>query len=293
MTPSEATSVISRANDQAVWPWQAEPYRLWSLWNMLLRFYAASFVTAAGNLQHAATALGSMELIGSPTAEKVGWKQVDESLGELEKAVDELPLSGTLLSQIQRIRKQLAVEHMRNIDVGVALSREAFNCTIEELAQHYFLFIPRSRRDMLEQTQPPFGQSVADGFSDASKDIAAAGRCIALAEWTAAVFHLMRVLEHGLRPMATKFNVPFKVDSWHTVLKGIEDGINNLRNKQGLTEDDRKEITFYSEAASEFRHFKDAWRNHVSHSRAHYDERDALSVWNHVKAFMQHLTTSP
>jgi hypothetical protein len=73
------------------------------------------------------------------------------------------------------------------------------------------------------------------------------------------------------------------------VIKGIEDGITDLRNKRGLTDQDRKEITYYSDAASQFRHFKDAWRNHVSHGREHYDQRDAEKVLTNVREFMQHL----
>ena len=92
--------------------------------------------------------------------------------------------------------------------------------------------------------------------------------------------------------MAKRFNVPFAVDSWHKVIKGIEDGITDLRNKQGLTEQDRKEITHYSDAASQFRHFKDAWRNHVAHGREHYDDRDADKVLTHVIEFMKHLAVA-
>jgi len=48
-------------------------------------------------------------------------------------------------------------------------------------------------------------------------------------------------------------------------------------------------LQFYSEAASNFRYFKNAWRNHVSHGRATYDEKEAETVWDHVKAFMRRL----
>jgi len=130
---------------------------------------------------------------------------------------------------------------------------------------------------------------VEAAFPEAVKDIDAANRCYALDEWTACVFHSMRVLEHGLRLTAKRFNVDFAVDSWHKVIKGIEDAIAALRNKQGLTEEDRKEISYYSDAASQFRYFKDSWRNHVSHGREHYDERDAEKVLTHVREFMQHL----
>ena len=103
----------------------------------------------------------------------------------------------------------------------------------------------------------------------------------------------MRVLEQGLRQMAQRFNVPFRQDSWHKVLQGIEDGIEALRNKGSLTDKDRSEITFYSEAAAQVRYFKDAWRNHVAHAREHYDEREADSVYTHVRDFMQHMAITP
>jgi hypothetical protein len=92
--------------------------------------------------------------------------------------------------------------------------------------------------------------------------------------------------------MAVRFNVSFAVDSWHRVITGIEDGIVALRNPPpgtALSDTDRKEITFYSEAASQFRYYKDAWRNHVSHAREHYDDRDAETVLTHVRATMQTL----
>ena len=49
MTPGSGESVISCADGQAVQPWQAEPYRLWSLLDML-RFGADSFIQAIGVL---------------------------------------------------------------------------------------------------------------------------------------------------------------------------------------------------------------------------------------------------
>jgi hypothetical protein len=162
---------------------------------------------------------------------------------------------------------------------------------IAELKSHLFLCLNPSEGKRWKKAEAFFENDALATFPDAQRDMAAAMRCSALNEWTACVFHLMRVLEHGLRQMATRFTVSFEVDSWHKVIKGIEDGISSLRNKQGLTDQDRKEITYYSDAASQFRHFKDAWRNHVSHSREHYDERDAEKVLAHVSEFMRHLAT--
>jgi hypothetical protein len=51
----EVPSATSRASDQAVWPWQAEPYRLWSLLDMRTfdvseLAIGACYVSTAGSL---------------------------------------------------------------------------------------------------------------------------------------------------------------------------------------------------------------------------------------------------
>jgi hypothetical protein len=144
-------------------------------------------------------------------------------------------------------------------------------------------------REHYEQVEVP----IAAAFHGCEDDAKAAGRCLALSEWTACVFHSMRLVEHGLRKLATRFSVSFQTESWHKVIGGIEDGIDGLRNKPGLTTADREEITALSEAATQFRYFKDAWRNHAFHARVSYDERDARSVYGHVRAFMETLASRP
>ena len=152
--------------------------------------------------------------------------------------------------------------------------------------------IPDYRRNLYDQQEPPFGAAVADAFPDADFDVAAAARCPALDEWTACVFHSMRVLEHGLRHVAGVLNVPMaatiEYENWGNIIDQIEKAIRSIEQQpRGAEKSARSQ--FYSEAASQFRYFKNAWRNHVSHARAKYDEREAREVWTHVRQFMQQL----
>src|SRR5207302_260994 len=122
-------------------------------------------------------------------------------------------------------------------------------------------------------------------FPEAVQDIAAASRCLALDEGTACVFHAMRVLEHGLRVMAMNVGLPpdaMTHENWKVVIDQIE---KKVREIEGLPKSPGKaeKLRVVSEACSQFRYFKDAWRNHVSHSRATYDVREADSVFNHVR----------
>lgn len=46
---------------------------------------------------------------------------------------------------------------------------------------------------------------------------------------------------------------------------------------------------FYAEAASEFRLFKDAWRNYAMHAEHSYTDEQARTIYDAVRAFMQHM----
>jgi hypothetical protein len=291
MTPGRGESVISCANDQAVWPWQAEPYRLWSLLDMM-RFYAASFLTAWTNLEilEGMVPWNAMRPDGGDD-----WPELQEKLRRcleaLHKECERLPISTAIEMQIERAANDIMIG--TDYDNAAAMSRlvEIRKNVINELAQHYFLQVPRARRSYYEGTEPLFGEIVAAKFGDAARDIAAAGRCLALEESTAAVFHLMRVLEHGLRFLASQVGLAsdaMALENWKNVIDQIE---KKIREMEALPKSSSKSETMqrYSEAAVQFRYFKDAWRNHVSHSRSTYDGRDAVLIWNHVNQFMQSL----
>lgn len=252
------------------------------------RFRAPSFAVVMSQLARAAEAIHALNASGAYPDDSVDRMIVQDALREAKPSLSELPFSMVITEQFVRLEK--AAQSAPGAEL-VILLREFHNNVMVDLASAWFLMIPSTLREHYEQREPPLGEAVAARFPDAGKDIAAASRCLALDEGTACVFHLMRVLEHGLRLIAARFGVSFAVDSWHKVIKGIEDGIADLRNKQGLTEQDRKDITYYSEAASQFRYFKDAWRNHVTHAREHYDPREAEVVWAHVRELMRHLAT--
>ena len=54
-----------------------------------------------------------------------------------------------------------------------------------------------------------FGQTVADRLPIATPDIEDAGKCLALDQGTAAVFHLMRAMEAGLKELARILGIPY------------------------------------------------------------------------------------
>jgi hypothetical protein len=161
---------------------------------------------------------------------------------------------------------------------------------IKEISWLKFLQLDASRASFFVGDDPsavPFGKAVSDAFPSANLDIREASNTYALERWPACVFHLMRVLEFGLRAMATKFGVAYETATWHTVIEQIEAAVRKIDPSFGA--DWRQQQKDYSEAATQFMFFKGAWRNHIMHVRDVYDQGRAASIWQHVEEFMKKL----
>lgn len=267
--------------------WGVPPYGLVSLWEVMIRFRASAVMAVMASLANASMAATSAHITGLPSDVDGDREFFRETLDQIAATIEELPLSPVLRSQHQRLMKSVGQVESREMAI---LIREFCNNLMIEFTSAWFLMIPADRREFYEQTQPCFGGSVAMVFPEASQDIAAASRCLALDEWTAMVFHLMRVLEHGLHALASVVGLDkskTELENWKNIIDQIEQKIREMEGgKKSLQKSDR--LAALSAAAVQFRYFKDAWRNHVSHSRVSYDSH-AISIWSHVKEFMGHV----
>lgn len=130
-------------------------------------------------------------------------------------------------------------------------------------------------------------------FVKAWKDIEEAGKCLAFERGTASVFHLMRVMEVGLRALGASLQNPAldpkRNPSWDAILaKGDRELAKPINDR---SPEWRQDNTFFPAAHANLRAVKDAWRNPTMHVDQNYDPEDAEDVWNAVKAFMRHLST--
>jgi len=168
---------------------------------------------------------------------------------------------------------------------------------ILELSKRKFAFIRPGLDSYFEKDQL-FGDRVYEQFRSARHDIKEAGNCLAADLNTAAVFHLMRAAEIGMRILAwdrrvkLKNKAPLELQGWDDILKAVQTEINKIVNwsgRRGLAK--VQALEFYNGAMAEFRGFKDAWRNHVMHTRRDYNSNDAKSVLSHASRFMEILAT--
>jgi hypothetical protein len=163
----------------------------------------------------------------------------------------------------------------------------------DELDLVLTLVIPASDVQLYESSTSAFGDEAIQNFRAIRLEVEEAGKCLALSRGTACVFHLMRIMEVGLRALGQSLNDP-KMDpktnpSWEAILKKADGELQKpyaQRSREWQTDQQ-----FFADATANLRAVKDAWRNPTMHIDIHYDEEKARDVWNAVRAFMRHLAT--
>jgi hypothetical protein len=188
------------------------------------------------------------------------------------------------LAMLRRINIAIDMK-MPRVSIG-QMVKDFNGRMIDEMETHVVLLIPASAKKYFEEQQFP-SESVA-AFPSATEDMIEAGKCFALGRYTACVMHLSRIVEVGLRCIVQELpEVKLKHD-WGGQLNEIEKELEKRYKFAGArTPDD----LFFSEAASQIGHMKNAWRNPSMHVDRRYNDEVAGDIFNAVKAFMRHLAT--
>ena len=151
----------------------------------------------------------------------------------------------------------------------------------------------RVRTDLVAFFDQPmlFGETVATRFPEAQHDVSEAGNCYALGLNTAAVFHLMRVMEVQLKAVASELGSPDPVKdaerNWGAILRKVRARLDALNNDPAS----KDRIEFHAEVYTLLGAVKIAWRNPVMHVEAKHDEQDARRILDAVKGFAQYLAS--
>ena len=169
---------------------------------------------------------------------------------------------------------------------------------IEELRHKQFAFVPTNKAEFFERDDL-FGVAVKEATSDEiNTEIKAAGNCLAADLNTAAVFHLMRVVEYAMRATVIHLHlpigdIPIEHAEWKTLIELIEKEVRRKRAVYDRSEpkkrEDFEDCKFYRMVADECFAFKEIWRNNVMHTQGTYSAPAALGVFERVRDFMQRL----
>lgn len=260
-----------------------QPGRLWSLWDMInARITGLTELVAQITLEERLREEWGDEPLEESDVEQIeGWMQV------ADKLATSFEMRG-VQHRIAYIRHCIETgTTQRRISAEYRVLRETI---VTDLRGHILYRYPVRKAEVLMAWQEDWQASLAS-FPSARSDIFAAVDLWALSHSTAAVFHFMRVLEHGLRALAADLGKTFDIQNWQNILDEIESEVRQQAKTLPRGSAKSERLRFLSEAAKEFHFFKDGWRNYVSHNRSIYDEHQARSVMDHVRSFMNGLSS--
>ena len=215
------------------------------------------------------------------------------NLQKIEELCSQLELSQSrhLASDIQELLRD---DQSQTYPMVAASLDNLSTVIMNEARFRLFLSVPADLAEYYDNSRL-FGDAVFNTFPSAIHDIQESGNCLACGNDSAAVFHLMRVAEHGLRSIAKKVGIkltdkgkpqPIEFATWDKVITAINNKIAAVRTlPQGPKKN--RNLRFYSDAAENCTYIRDIWRNEISHTRKRYNSAEAMGVLTRVRDFMR------
>lgn len=130
-----------------------------------------------------------------------------------------------------------------------------------EVSCHFYVGIPEDRREAYCESLKGW-EHIAKAFPRATEDIEEMNKCYALCRYSAAVFHSLLVVEHGLVALGKKLNVTDPKEGWDASCRKLEDvaKAGHKKNTTGIN------FSFLEQINTCIQSMKLAWRNKVSHA---------------------------
>lgn len=289
MSTSAEKTLAQRRKKVALWA--ARPFQLVSLFDMDI-FDAPAFFTNLQSFKGLQTQIEEMRR-EHPNDNQV----IEEDLKQIWVA--DLENTANLLKSMQLELSVMLVADIKEDLRSSIYTFGAFAGSLKELilrvkhemTLNLYLVIPRGKAKYY-LNHNLFGNDVASKFSDVNDDVERAGKCLATGNYTATVFHLMRVMEKGVQYLGTEMGVALTNEKdWQVILNEINKAIKALSNPPTkMTPAMKEKRDAYAAASERLQNVKDAWRNRVMHPKDSYDGEEAEEIFTATQKFMQHLT---
>ena len=172
--------------------------------------------------------------------------------------------------------------------------RLLWNAMSSDMSERKFVFIPKENEDYFFN-ESLFPDSVYDAFPDDHDELNDAGHCMAVDLNDAAAFHLLRIVEIGLRGIARNLKIkipktPLDYAGWKDVVnridKKLEEKIPKARGPKQVAA-----LKFQQDLLADFKAFEVA-RNEVMHGRSRYSKPQAIGLFDRVRDFMRRVAVA-
>lgn len=200
-------------------------------------------------------------------------------LSEIKPKLEACDLSLTITSAdrlAEKLRKGGINKKILHAETASVLQR-----LLDEAASKNFYYTTRS---IGQNASHPFGEDFSARFPDNALDASEAQRCIWNRSGTAAVFHLMRIMERFVKMIGKQLKVQLDVDraNWADISNHIGKALKGLPSQTKTQRNKRDRI---AASVAHLDAVRIAWRNPVMHPKANYSVEEAQQIFDVVKVF--------
>ena len=255
---------------------------------MTLLTYARAFAVTAATLEYSRGQVNAFILLGhteSMTSSSGAGAGAKAALDLARALCADIPSLNPVVPQIDRL--------LTKLDGGILplllyndmehLQHRIF----DDLQDHFYYPVIKPLAAVYNNPMP-FGEDVFNRFPSAQSDIINAGRCGILGQPTASVFHLMRVMEAGLRVLGREAGIDH-APSWEGWLRKLNGKFEEKhQNKSSAW---KKKEPLIRDLCGDILAVKYAWRNPTMHIEREYTIDEAVQIYSAVQNFMVRLAT--
>jgi HEPN domain-containing protein len=150
----------------------------------------------------------------------------------------------------------------------------------DELNEEQFLHVPAYLLKYYSALDL-FGLEIAEAFISLNEDLENAGKCLAVGQPTACIFHLMRAMEGAVQALCVKLSITNVEREWGKLLSDLHKAIEQMPKSPGRDE--------WSQVHANLYHVKQAWRNDTMHPKQTYTSEQAEEIFEAVRIFLRQL----
>lgn len=272
---------------------EISPGRLRSLWDIMINFNLTGLFTALDSIEthlRISAHLTSQEQFAGKPLEAEYKSVVENNLQWVAKQCRDLSLEASE-DRIVRIWGL-----WRDITpAGLFLELKPLRESMEDdLRKLHFYRYSRDRAILYMRIPGDWAETLG-AFPSARPEIEEGVDSYACERNAAAVFHMMRVAEMGLRALARERQVtfpkhPVEYAEWENIIDQMESKAREATN--GMARGPQRDAAraFYTAAVAQLRAFKET-RNAIMHMRGQFDKFDAERAINQVRDFMNGLSS--
>lgn len=278
------------------------PGRLWSLWDMQ-RINGEALCEVVNKLNR----LGGFLIHHEGFDAYKAWSEIEKTEPKTSAffadVSDQMPwLREGLLRIGADLTDRTAEELIDKLNNKTCSRNDVYMACIEmnkrlqhEMGKIGLYIVDPNSKARIEKACEQFGEDIIDKFTSISYEVDEAGKCLGLDRSTAAVFHLMRVMEIGVKAASKSLGIPDNLKgaerNWGVMLRKFKEEITRRDSMGQAGWKNIGDKTLFPEIYVSLDAVRNAWRNATMHVESKYTLEEAEHIWGAVKGFMKKLSS--